>query len=173
VVQAALLHDQEAGWGGQLLPHLLPDHPRQRPTSGQPGGGAHQRPAHHKVGPPLAVPIILRWTVPSKLCHDGAERSVSTAPWRWRRNCEQLVREIQRIIRSAKEAQAMYGGNRWAGTTELLALLAGEPPASPSPAPPREGVSPWRARSGAEAEQIPHHRTQSWTPSRCAPYAQG
>jgi len=37
------------------------------------------------------------------------------------------VREIQRILRSAKEAQSMYGGSRWAGTTDLLLLLSGGP----------------------------------------------
>lgn len=41
------------------------------------------------------------------------------------------MREIQRILRSAKEAQTMYGGNRWAGTTDLLALLSGGPTKGP------------------------------------------
>lgn len=40
------------------------------------------------------------------------------------RVCEQLVREIQRILRSAKEQQNLYGGTRWAGTDDLLALLS-------------------------------------------------
>ena len=40
------------------------------------------------------------------------------------RICEQLVKEIQRILRSAKETQNLYGGTRWAGTDDLLAVLS-------------------------------------------------
>jgi hypothetical protein len=45
-----------------------------------------------------------------------------------RRICEQLKQEIQRILKSAKDVQNMYGGSRWPGASELLALLGGGPP---------------------------------------------
>ncbi|GAB5029584.1 wd repeat and fyve domain-containing protein 3 [Nannochloropsis oceanica] len=65
--------------------------------------------------------------------------------------CENLVREIQRILRSAKEAQHHHQqqqqneSSRWAGTDDLLALLAGAADTSPSP--------PW-AQTGTEEEVV-------------------
>ncbi len=66
------------------------------------------------------------------------------------RICEELVREIQRILRSAKEAQqgaraaSPPGAFRWAGTDDLLALL--------SAAPPTPSTTPSAAAAAAEAQ---------------------
>ena len=65
--------------------------------------------------------------------------------------CEKLVREIQRILRSAKEAhhhhhhhhhhhQQQNASSRWAGTEDLLTLLAGATDTNPSPPSAQTGT---------------------------------
>lgn len=74
------------------------------------------------------------------------------------RICEQLKQEIQRILKSAKDAQSMYGGSRWPGTQELLALLGRSRP-STSTGPGQAGGGPGQVSSSSSSSSSVGHVT--------------
>ena len=98
-------------------------------------GGGYRSGATALGGPPLSAEDVARGQQITKVC-------------------EELVREIQRILRSAKEAQHHHqqqqqqqheSPSRWAGTEDLLALLSGA--VDTTPIPPS-------AQAGTEEEEV-------------------